>query len=66
MNPFLQLLCIFLLSLLLFDYMQKPVVDQVYSSDVSLAVCNKSDVSVGFIRKSRTNFIDLQVSAIYQ
>ena len=37
-----------------------------FSSDVSLAVCNKSDVSVGFIRESRTNFIVVQVSAIYQ
>ena len=37
-----------------------------FGSDVSLAICNKSDVSVGFIQKSCTNFIDVQVSAIYQ
>ena len=36
------------------------------SSDVSLAVYNKLNVSVGFIRKSRTNFIDVRVSAINQ
>ena len=34
--------------------------------DVSLAVYNKLNVSVGFIRKSRTNFIDVRVSAINQ
>ena len=33
---------------------------------VSLAVCDKSDVSVVIIRKYRTQFIDVQVSAFYQ
>ena len=36
---------------------------ELLSSDVSLAVYNKLNVSVGFIRKSRTNFIDVRVSS---
>ena len=42
------------------------IIEQSLTSDVSLAVYNKLNVSVDFIRKSRTNFIDVRVSAINQ
>ena len=41
-------------------------VESLISFDVSLAVYNKLNVYVGFIRKSRTNFIDVRVFAINQ